>query len=98
MALIAPRERAHTFDGLAPDVIEHARRHAEIVTARRGEAITRQGEPATRFYVIQTGYAKLVSTSQDGHEILVGIAGPFDAFGHAAWPKSSATTWSRAAR
>src|SRR5262249_52896109 len=35
-------------------------------------------------YVVRSGYAKLVSTSPDGHEVLVGIAGPRDAFGHAA--------------
>ncbi len=34
--------------------------------------------------MIREGYAKMVSTSQDGHDVLVGIAGPRDAFGHAA--------------
>jgi CRP-like cAMP-binding protein len=84
MAFAVPRQRAHTFDGLAPEIVEHARKYAQIVTARRGETLTRQGEPARQFYVVQSGYVKLVSTSPEGNEILVGIAGPHDAFGHAS--------------
>jgi CRP-like cAMP-binding protein len=84
MALIAPRQRAHTFEGLDPEAVEYARQHAQTVTAKRGDALSRQGEPADRFFVVQSGYAKLVSTSPDGNEILVGIVGPRDAIGHAA--------------
>jgi CRP/FNR family transcriptional regulator, nitrogen oxide reductase regulator len=85
MATLLPNtSRAHTFDGLADDVIQYALKHARIVTARRGDSITRQGEPAHHIYVVREGYTKLVSTSQDGHDVLVGIAGPRDAFGHAA--------------
>jgi CRP/FNR family transcriptional regulator, nitrogen oxide reductase regulator len=76
--------RAHTFDGLADDIINYALRHARTVTARRGETITRQGDPALQILVVREGYAKLVSTSAGGHDVLVGIAGPRDAFGHAA--------------
>ena len=76
--------RAHTFDGLADEIVEYAMKHAKMVTARRGETITRQGEPARQIFVIRDGYAKMVSTSEDGHDVLVGIVGPRDAFGHAA--------------
>jgi CRP/FNR family transcriptional regulator, nitrogen oxide reductase regulator len=86
MALFAPghRTRAHTFDGLARDIVEHARKHATFVTVRRGEMLTRQGDPARQFLIVQEGYAKLVSTSPEGIERLIGIAGPHDALGHAA--------------
>ena len=84
MAMVVPRQRTHTFDGLDAGVVEYARKHAQMVSVKRGDALTHQGESATRFFVVQEGYAKLVSTSQEGHEILVGIAGPFDAIGHAA--------------
>lgn len=76
--------RGHTFDGLAEEIVAYAMSHATIVTARRHEALSRQGEPARRIFVIREGYAKLVSSSPDGHEVLVGIAGPRDAFGHSA--------------
>ena len=76
--------RAHTFDGLGEDIVEHAMKHAQMVTARRGESITQQGEPARRIFVVRDGFAKMVSTSEDGHDILAGIVGPRDVFGHAA--------------
>ncbi len=76
--------RSHTFDGLADDVINYALKHARTVTARRGESLTRQGEPARQIFVVRDGYAKLVSTSGDGQDMLLAIAGPRDAFGHAA--------------
>jgi CRP-like cAMP-binding protein len=86
MAMLLPEAhaRVHTFDGLDESIIEYALKHARIVTGRRGEIITRQGEAARRFYVIREGYVKMVSTSHDGHDVLVGIAGPRDAFGHSA--------------
>ena len=83
MASLVPA-RAHTFDGLANDIIDYALKHSRAVTARRGEIITRQGDPALQFLVVREGYIKLVSTSEGGHDVLVGIAGPRDAFGHAA--------------
>jgi len=76
--------RSHTFDGLSDDVIQYALKHARTITARRGESITHQGERATHIYVVREGYAKMVSTSEEGHDILIGIVGPRDAFGHAA--------------
>ena len=85
MPSLAPdTSRAHTFDGLADEIVDYAMKHAKTVTARRGETITRQGEPARQIFVIRDGFAKMVSTSGDGHDVLVGIAGPRDAFGHAA--------------
>jgi CRP/FNR family transcriptional regulator, nitrogen oxide reductase regulator len=85
MATLLPHAppRAHTFDGLADEIVEYAMKYAKMVTARRGETITRQGEPARQIFVIRDGFAKLVSTSEDGHDVLVGIAGPRDAVGQA---------------
>jgi len=86
MAMLLPDAppRAHTFDGLAQEIVEHALKHARIITARKGDILTQQGEPGQRILVIREGYVKMVSTSQDGHDVLVGIAGPRDAVGHAA--------------
>ncbi len=76
--------RVSTFDGLSEDVVNYCLEHAALATARRGELLIQQGEPARLVYVIKSGYAKFLSTSPDGHEVLVGIAGPFDIFGQAA--------------
>ena len=82
--LPSPSRRISTFDGLSDDVVNYCLEHAALATARRGELLIQQGEPARLVYVIKSGYAKFVSTSPDGHEVLVGIAGPFDVFGQAA--------------
>jgi CRP-like cAMP-binding protein len=76
--------RVSTFDGLSDDVVNYCLEHSALATARRGELLIQQGEPARLVYVIKSGYAKFLSTSPDGHEVLVGIAGPFDIFGQAA--------------
>ena len=82
--LPSPSRRLNTFDGLAEDVVAYCLEHSTLATARRGELLIQQGEPARFVYVIKSGYAKFLSTSPDGHEVLVGIAGPFDVFGQAA--------------
>ena len=79
-----PSPRISTFNGLSDDVIRYCLEHAALATARRGELLIQQGEPARLIYVIKSGYAKFLSTSPDGHEVLAGIAGPFDVFGQAA--------------
>jgi len=79
-----PSPRISTFNGLSDDVVNYCLEDAELATARRGELLTQQGEPARLVYVIKSGYAKFLSTSPDGHEVLAGIAGPFDVFGQAA--------------
>jgi CRP/FNR family transcriptional regulator len=73
-----------TFHGIDEDVATYCIAHAALATAKRGEILIRQGEPAKFVYVIRSGYGKLVSMSPDGHEVLVGIAGPRDVFGQAA--------------
>jgi CRP/FNR family transcriptional regulator, nitrogen oxide reductase regulator len=74
----------HTFDGLAEDVVQVCLSFSAPMRARRGDVITRQGDPARTLYVIRSGYAKVASTSRAGHEVIVGFAGPLDVFGHMA--------------
>jgi CRP/FNR family transcriptional regulator, nitrogen oxide reductase regulator len=73
-----------TFHALDEDIVAYCLQHAALASAKRGELLIRQGERATLVYVIRTGYAKLVSMSPDGHEVMVGIVGPRDVFGQAA--------------
>jgi CRP-like cAMP-binding protein len=46
--------------------------------------IARQGHLAERCYYVCSGYAKVVSTSPTGHEILVGFVGPHGLIGQGA--------------
>lgn len=76
--------RLSTFDRLDEDVAAYCMEHAALASARRGELLIRQGERARFVYVVRSGYAKLVSMSPEGHEVMAGIAGPRDVFGQAA--------------
>jgi CRP-like cAMP-binding protein len=73
-----------TFHGIDDDVAKYCLEHAEVATARRGELLVQQGDKATHVYVIRSGYAKMVSMSPDGHEVMVGIVGPRDVLGQGA--------------
>ncbi len=73
-----------TFHGIDDDVATYCLEHAALATVKRGELLIRQGEKATHVYVVRSGYAKMVSMSPDGHEVMVGIVGPRDVLGQAA--------------
>ena len=79
----APRPLS-TFHGIDKDVVTYCLEQAAIATAKRGELLIQQGEKARLVYVIRSGYAKMVSMSPDGHEVMVGIVGPRDVLGQAA--------------
>jgi CRP-like cAMP-binding protein len=82
-APLAPRPLS-TFHGIDEDVATYCLEHAALATAKRGELLVRQGEKAKLVYVVRSGYAKMVSMSPDGHEVMVGVVGPRDVFGQAA--------------
>lgn len=82
-APLAPRPLS-TFHGIDDDLATYCLEHAALATAKRGELLVRQGEKAKLVYVVRSGYAKLVSMSPDGHEVMVGIVGPRDILGQAA--------------
>jgi CRP/FNR family transcriptional regulator len=86
MPATAPRtpRPLSTFHGIDDDVARYCLEHAALATAKRGELLQRQGEEALLVYVVRTGYAKMVSMSPDGHEVMVGVVGPRDVFGQAA--------------
>jgi MFS family permease len=69
----------HMLQPLPLPAIEHLARGLEPVHVPAGQMVFRQGEPADRFYVIETGAADVVG---DGH--LVTTLGPGDGFGEIA--------------
>ena len=73
-----------TFHGIDDDVATYCLEHAALTTVKRGDLLIQQGEKATHVYVVRSGYAKMVSMSPDGHEVMVGIVGPRDVLGQAA--------------
>lgn len=76
--------QAPVFRGLSAaaqaDVLAHARRRQ----VGRRELLARQGEPADRFYVVESGTLKLTQVTADGREVLVRFVGPWQPFGAVA--------------
>jgi CRP-like cAMP-binding protein len=76
---IALLHGVHMLQPLPLPAIEHLARGLEPVQVPAGQTVFRQGDPADRFYVIETGAADVVG---DGH--LVTTLGPGDGFGEIA--------------
>ncbi len=59
---------------------------------RKGEALIRQGEPASAFFLVDCGYLKLTQLTAEGAEVIVRFVGPWDpvagvaALGEAPYP------------
>lgn len=69
------------FDGLSPverRVWMDAARSRSFV---RDETVARQGEPADWFYLVESGFLKLIQLSADGRELIVRLLGAGEPFG-----------------
>lgn len=55
--------------------------HCELQTYTSGENIINQGDLADKFYVITKGHVKVVNTTDDGRELLIGYLHMGDYFG-----------------
>jgi CRP-like cAMP-binding protein len=83
------------FDGLTEAERKVCLAAARVVTARKGQWLARQGDPATTFYVVDRGALKIVQTAPEGQELIVRFVGPGDPFGgvvvleHAPYPVSA---------
>ncbi len=62
------------FDGLPPAAIAEVSAAARLSRAGRGQALFRQGAPASRLYVVTSGLVKLVRTEPDGTRIALRVA------------------------
>ena len=73
--------RSRVFDSLSD-----ADRQAWIAAStgrhlRRGQTLARQGDPARSFYLVESGFLKLLQLSADGHELIVRLVGPGEPYG-----------------
>ena len=55
--LPSPSHRSTTFDGLSDDIVTYCLEHAALATARRGELLIQQGEPARLVVGLRVGHA-----------------------------------------
>lgn len=72
------------FSSLPPPALEEVAGAARVRRLRPGDAFFREGESAESFFVIQTGSVKLTQVTPEGHQIVLRLIGPGDAFGGVA--------------
>jgi CRP-like cAMP-binding protein len=73
--------RSRVFDGLTDG--ERVRWLDRAATARvdRGQTLARQGEPALHFYLLESGFLKLLQLTPEGTELIVRFIAPGEPFG-----------------
>lgn len=72
------------FAGLATPQLQRIAAACRFRDTRRGEILFHQGDDSDAFYILAEGSAALSILSEDGHELIVHIAGPGDCFGEVA--------------
>ena len=80
-ATIARVLRLPLFAGVAGSAFEAALERFAAVPVAAGDVVIRQGDPADRFYVIETGRFSVTQTSPDGTTAVLRELGPDDVFG-----------------
>jgi CRP/FNR family transcriptional regulator, nitrogen oxide reductase regulator len=72
--------RSRIFDGLTDGERQRWLGRAAIVNVERGETLARQGEPARHFYLLESGFLKLLQLTAEGTELIVRFIVPGDPF------------------
>lgn len=73
--------RSRVFDGLTDRERHACLEPASTVEIKRRQALARQGEPAARFYLVESGLLKLLQNTADGRQLIVRFVGPGEPFG-----------------
>lgn len=79
LPLDVPRSRI--FDGLTSSDRQAWLAAARVRDVARGAVVARQGEPASDFYLVASGFLKVIQTTADGHEVIVRFVGAGEPFG-----------------
>ena len=72
------------FASLDASALEDVMRAARITPAAAGSAFFREGDTAGSFFVVRTGSIKLTQLTPEGHQVVLRLVGPGDAFGGTA--------------
>lgn len=79
--LLKPVALFASLDSAALRMIGEA---ARITKVNGGASFFREGDPAESFFVVQTGSVKLTQLTPEGHQVVLRLIGPGDAFGGVA--------------
>ncbi|HVG72245.1 MAG TPA: Crp/Fnr family transcriptional regulator [Vicinamibacterales bacterium] len=69
------------LDGAALDEVKAA---AQMRRVGAGATFFREGDPASSFFVLDSGSVKLTQLTPEGHQVVLRLVGPGDAFGGVA--------------
>jgi CRP-like cAMP-binding protein len=97
MSAIDPIQHlAHSppFQGLHTAGLETVMQFSQRRRVERAAFFYHQGDPATAFYLLTEGEAKLTQVTPEGHQMLVRFAGPGECFGGIAALKDAVYTLS----
>ncbi|NTV62274.1 MAG: Crp/Fnr family transcriptional regulator [Oscillochloris sp.] len=73
--------RCHYFAGLPAETLAAAAAAAHERRVPAGDFIFHQGEPASHFYVLSAGNARLSQITPEGRQVIMGLIGPAQEIG-----------------
>jgi CRP-like cAMP-binding protein len=90
--------RSRVFDGLTDGERQLWLARSSVATLKRGQTLARQGEPARHFYLVESGFLKVLQLTAEGTELImrfVAAGEPFGgvvALGNAPYPVTAIAT------
>ena len=90
--------RSRVFDGLTDGERQLWLSRSSMATLKRGQTLARQGEPARHFYLVESGFLKVLQLTAEGTELImrfVAAGEPFGgvvALGNAPYPVTAIAT------
>jgi CRP-like cAMP-binding protein len=72
------------FAALDAAALDEIRTAAELKRVAAGDTFFREGDPASSFFVLDSGSVKLTQLTPEGHQVVLRLVGPGDAFGGVA--------------
>ncbi len=73
--------RVALFSSLDRGALQHVASAAHLRQVGAGSTFFREGDQATSFFVVQAGSIKLTQLTPEGHQVVLRLIGPGDAFG-----------------
>jgi CRP/FNR family transcriptional regulator, nitrogen oxide reductase regulator len=73
--------RSRIFDGLTDGERQDWLARATRAPLKKGHTLARQGDPATHFYLVESGFLKVLQLTAEGTEVIVRFVAPGEPFG-----------------
>ncbi len=73
--------RSRVFDGLTDGERQLWLSRSSMTTLKRGQTLARQGEPARHFYLVESGFLKVLQLTAEGTELIMRFVAAGEPFG-----------------